>query len=158
MNDRKDYLIRRLDKYKNRTRDFFSELTPDQWERQVYSEGASWQIRQILAHLASAEDNITRLVEHILSGGEGVPGDFDLDGYNERKVSELEALPPDELLEKFLENRERTIQMVSRFGEGDLDRKGRHPWLGVAPVEEIIKLMYRHTQIHQRDIRNTLNS
>jgi len=48
--------------------------------------------------------------------------------------------------------------MVSQFDDPDLEKSGRHPWLGMAQVEEIIKLMYRHNQIHQREIREALES
>jgi hypothetical protein len=35
----------------------------------------------------------------------------------------------------------------------DLERIGRHPFLGVAPLVEMIKLVYRHNGIHIRDAR-----
>jgi hypothetical protein len=38
----------------------------------------------------------------------------------------------------------------------DLVKTGRHPWLGIAPLEDMIQLLYRHNQIHQRDIRKLL--
>jgi hypothetical protein len=31
--------------------------------------------------------------------------------------------------------------------------QGRHPFLGRAPLSEIIKIIYRHNQIHLREIR-----
>jgi hypothetical protein len=123
----------------------------------VYSEGANWTIHQILAHLVSAESGIRRLVQHILEGGGGVPEDFDLAGYNERKVKELEGKNPDELMVMFSDLRRQTIEMVASLQDTDLQREGRHPWLGLTSVGEILKLMYRHNKIHQRDIRRILN-
>ena len=62
------------------------------------------------------------------------------------------------ILQRFMERRGETIQMILALSDSDLATEGRHPWLGVVPIEEMIKLMYRHNQIHQRDIRKTLTS
>jgi len=150
------YLVNRLHKEAEKSYSFFNNLNSEQMGYQIYTDGDSWTIHQILAHFVAAESGITRLIVHILDGGEGVPEDFDLDGYNERKVKELENLDSDELLTKFLEIREDTIDLVSQIGEDNLSRKGRHPWLGRATVGDIVKLMYRHNQIHRREIRKTL--
>jgi hypothetical protein len=122
----------------------------------VYTEGSSWGVRQVLAHFAAAESSLTRLVIHILGGGEGTPLDFNLDTYNERKVNELRELQVPELIERFSILRQETAEFVSRMKPEDLSRTGRHPWLGVAPVVEIIKLMYLHNGIHIRDIKKSL--
>jgi hypothetical protein len=124
----------------------------------VYTDGDSWTVHQILAHFVAAESGITRLIVHILDGGEGVPEDFDLDEYNERKVKEHDNLTPDELLAKFMELRESTIEMITKMSEDNLSQIGRHPWLGRTTVGEIVKLMYRHNQIHRREIRKTLRA
>jgi hypothetical protein len=67
-------------------------------------------------------------------------------------------VPPGELIEQFRQERENCIALVHRLSQEDLQKSGRHPWLGVAPVEEIVKLLYRHNQIHLRDIRKALAS
>ncbi|MBL7162630.1 MAG: DinB family protein [Anaerolineales bacterium] len=156
MSKKSEHLCKRLRQAGEKSQAFFDELTPEQWTQQVYTEGASWTISQIMAHFVMAEDGMMRLVARIVETGEGVPEDFDIDSYNEYKASKLESDSPDELMKKFLEARENTIQMVSQFDEADLEKTGRHPWLGMAQVEEIIKLMYRHNQIHQREIRAAL--
>jgi hypothetical protein len=46
--------------------------------------------------------------------------------------------------------------MVAEMDNNDLEIQGRHPFLGVAPLSDIIKLIYRHNQIHIREIRKTL--
>jgi len=136
--------------------EFFRALTPDQWEQQVYSEGASWTVRQVFAHIAEAEKSIPRLITTILEGSPGVPEDFDLDGYNERKVNQLGDISPDELFERFTAHRTATVAMVNKMTPADLEKTGRHPFLGVAPVLEMLKLMVVHINLHQRDIRRAL--
>ena len=125
---------------------------------EIYTEGASWTIKQILAHNVMAEDSMLRLVMGIVDGGEGVRKDFDLDAYNEYKVGQTEGLSPEELLHEFTKARQETIRAVSQFADLDLDKQGRHPWLGITHIEEVIKLMYRHNQIHIREIRSALDS
>jgi hypothetical protein len=97
-----------------------------------------------------------RLIQNILGGGDGAPEGFNIDAYNERKVSVLQGMPPERLLAEFKGCRASTISLVARLAPEDLARRGRHPWLGVTEVGEIIKLLSLHTQIHQRDIRKIL--
>jgi len=141
-----------------KTRDFFQSIEGDDWYQQIYMEGASWSVHQILAHFVASEASVARLVKYVLQGNEGVPESFDINAYNEREVHCFSKLPNDMVLQRFMERRGETIQMVLAMSDADLSTKGRHPWLGVTPVEEMIKLLYRHNQIHQRDIRKILTS
>lgn len=157
-NPKCDKLVEKLISSGQKTRDFFETIEGDDWYQQVYSEGADWSIYHILAHFVVSEASITRLIKFILQGNEGVPEDFDLDAYNEREVNCFSKLPNDMVLQRFMERRGETIQMVIDMSDDELLCEGRHPWLGVVPIEQMIKLMYRHNQIHQRDIRKTLDS
>jgi len=158
MPDTPEFLSERLRAEGAKTLVFFRALTLQQWEAPVYTEGAHWSVRQVLAHFVAAESGITRLVENILAGGKGTPEDFDLNAYNERKVEALKEAVPEALLEQFSQLREKTAMLVRGFQPDDLEKSGRHPWLGAAPLGEIVKLMYRHNQIHQRDIRKAFES
>jgi len=150
-------LVARLQGEGEKTLEFFRRLTPQQWELPVYSDGGCWSVRQILAHFVAAERGIYKLIQNVLDGGEGAPADFDLNAYNERKVSQLEAETISSLLEQFAAQRRASAQLVARLSAQDLLRQGRHPWLGMAALEEIIQLLYRHNQIHQREIRKALS-
>jgi hypothetical protein len=110
----------------------------------------------VLAHFVASERGFYSLISDILSGGNGAPEDFRLNEYNERKVDELAAASTAELLSLYTAQRQKTCELVSGMSELDLLRTGRHPFLGVAPVEEMVKLIYRHNQIHLRDIRRLL--
>ena len=156
MSNRIEHLCKRLRSSAEKSQAFFQELIPQDWDEQIYTEGASWTIKQIMAHFVMAEGGMARLVARIVETGQGVPEDFDLDSYNEYQAGKLENSTPAELLDEFLSTREETIRMVSQFSADDLEKTGRHPWLGIARVEDIIKLMYRHNQIHQREIREAL--
>jgi len=151
-------LIEKLISSGRKTRDFFQAVEGDDWYQQVYTEGGNWSVHHILAHFVATEASITHLVKYILQGNPGVPENFDIDTYNEREIACFSKLPNDMILQRFMERRGETIQMLQAMSDADLETEGRHPWLGVAPVEEMIKLMYRHNQIHQRDIRRTLDA
>ena len=150
-------LVERLLQEGEKTRQFFDAMPAVDWDVQVYSEGSQWRIRQVLAHFVITEASIQKLIKNIQGGGEGTPLDFDIDRFNESRVSRLEGALPSELISQFYELRQQTAQFVAGLNPDDLQRTGRHPFLGVTSLEEIIKLMYRHNQIHQRDIRKHTN-
>jgi hypothetical protein len=153
MPDSPEHLAGRLRDEGGKVRDFFMSLPENSWDDLVYSDGAQWSVRQLLAHIASAEISMGRLVNNIVAGGAGTPEDFDIDAYNDRKVRELDGKLPAELIGQFSDARHANAQTVSRLSQDDLGRTGRHPFLGVTTLSEIIKMIYRHNQIHLRDLR-----
>ena len=68
----------------------------------------------------------------------------------------MEAKSPDELLVEFREVRNKMCQWVEALSEHDLERSGRHPYLGRVSLLEMIKMVYLHNQIHLRDIRKVI--
>ena len=158
MNPKCKKLVDKLITSGQRTQEIFQSIQGDDWYQQIYTEGANWSVHHILAHFVASEASVVRLVKFILQGNEGVPEDFNMDAYNEREVNCFSKLPNDMILQRFMERRGETIQLLMELDDSDLAIEGRHPWLGVVPIEEMIKLMYRHNQIHQRDIRKTLAS
>jgi hypothetical protein len=88
-----------------------------------------------------------------VSGGSGTPANFDLDRFNHEQVEELKVFSRQELLEAFKSERAKTIKQASTYGVGDLDKEGIHPWFGQVSVGKLLKLLYRHNQLHMRDIR-----
>lgn len=153
MPDDPERLVANLKRECQKTLDFFQALTSEQYDQMIYTEGAGWKIRQILAHFVASEVAIRLLIENILAGGAGAPEDFKLDEYNERWVTKLFELTPAELLQQFSTARQASVDLVSRMSPSDLERSGRHPFLGIASLEAMVKLLYRHNQLHQRDIR-----
>ena len=156
MGDSPERLALRLQGEGEKTAAFFQGLTPDEWRLQIYESGSSWSVRQILAHFVSTELGFADLIDNILSGGAGSPEDFDIDRYNERHVAKLQSVEITTLIGQFLAARAENIQRVQAMQPADLERQGRHPFLGVVPLEGIVKLLYRHNQIHLRDIRRAM--
>lgn len=157
MTETSQFLANRLLAEGEKSIAFFQELSPQNWEQEIYTEGTHWRPQQILAHFVATEISLYRLVENILAGGSGTPEDFNIDSYNERKVAELQQANVPQLLESFRTNRKKTADLVAGLTGSELEKKGRHPFLGVVQLPEIIKIIYRHNQIHLREIRKNLN-
>ena len=136
---------------------FFNNLSSQELELGIYSDGPAWNARELLAHFVSAETAFHELIEDILAGGNGAPEGFDIDVFNQRQVLLLGDIPASELIEQFQQVRRQTVQMVEKLDPELLDRTARHPFLGIAPLIEIIKLIFRHNQIHLRDIRSAIS-
>ena len=135
---------------------FFKDLGNEQLERIVYSEGTSWSVRNVLAHFVSAEIAFRELLTDVLAGGTGAPEGFDIDSFNQKEALALHGLSTSVLIDQFREVRWQIASIVTQINAEQLDRTARHPFLGMAALVDIIKLIYRHNQIHLRDVRRIL--
>ena len=48
----------------------FSALADNQWNVEVYTEGTTWTIRNVLSHLVSSERGLIKLFDLFRQGGE----------------------------------------------------------------------------------------
>ena len=148
------WLAERLKKEGDKVFASFSMLTDQQWKIEVYTEGETWTIRNVLAHFVTSERGLLKLFERIRQGGLGVADDFSIDRYNASQQHKTKNLTPQELLEQYLEVRANAVEWVSGLSQEELEIEGRHPFLGQVQLEEMIKMLYLHNQIHFRDFRN----
>jgi hypothetical protein len=131
----------------------FSELTADQWQSEVYTEGETWTMLNVLSHFVTSERGLVKLFESIRQGGTGVADDFSIDRYNSSQQQKTKDLSPAELLEQYMEVRANSANWVSGLTNEELEIKGRHPFLGETVLREMIKMLYLHNQIHYRDFK-----
>ena len=157
MSETPEHLKNRLIKEGQKSLDYFRTFSSDEWDRIIYTEGSCWTVHQVLAHFVAAEDGFHQLIEDILAGGSGTPVDFDINTYNERKVEKLIDISASNLMMRFSKVRRRTVGLVAGMDQSDLAKQGRHPFLGVSSLADIIKLIYRHNQIHIREVRKILS-
>jgi len=136
--------------------DIFSALTDEQWQAEVYTEGATWTILNVLSHFVTSERGLVKLFEQIRQGGTGSPDDFSIDRYNASQQQKTKHIPPAELLEQYKEVRANSIAWVSSLKSEELEIKGRHPFLGDTVIKEMIKMLYLHNQLHYRDLKKVL--
>ena len=150
------FLADRLRVEGEKTTTFFANLKPGQWECKVYTEGDTWTVRSVLAHYITAERGFIKIFSGIRDGELGVPDDFDIDRYNASQQKKSKDLSPTELLGQFGSIRQQMIELVASFSALDLEKQGRHPFLGQTTLVEMIKLVYRHNQVHIRDLRKVI--
>jgi hypothetical protein len=134
----------------------FSGLTDEQWQTEIYTEGATWTIRDILSHFVTSEHGLVKLFERIRLGEGGVTDEFSIDRYNESQQQKTKDLTVAELLEKYKTTRGATVVWVLGLKETDLEIVGRHPFLETTTIREMVKMLYLHNQIHYRDLKKVL--
>jgi hypothetical protein len=150
------HLVQRLEQEGEKSLAFFRSLSEADWDAQVYRSGPGWRVHDILAHFASAERGFHSLLNDILAGGRGAPLGFDIDRFNEGEVGERRTRSIELLTQEFVDARSETLELIRRMRPEDLTRQGRHPWFGETEIGEMLKLIHRHNQLHQRDIRKAL--
>lgn len=155
---RQDLILKRLHDESQKTAAFFRSLNESQLQQQVYTTGPLWRVRDVLAHFVSAERMFALYGRQILAGGPGAPEDFVIDEFNATQVAGLKDIPVAELAAQFEAARAETVSIVSGMADSDFDRIGRHPWFGNVPLENMLKLIYRHTMLHERDARKALET
>ena len=156
MPDTPQALANRLRDEGARVIDFFNNLSQDQWEGFVYMQNSVWNMHDLLAHFVSSEIGRKKLIVDVAGGGEGAPPDFEIDRFNQHEVDRLSVESNLKLLHRFNQERNLLIKFVSALRPQDLDNIGNDPFLGEVPLAEMIKLTYRHLQIHLRDTRRCL--
>lgn len=158
MPNRKELIHKRLQDEGQKTAAYFRGLTEAQLNQQVYVTGPEWRARNLIAHLVSTERSIAALVRDVLAGGPGAPEGFDIDAFNAAQAEALQGLTVAELMQTFEACRAEMLAIVAGMQENDFDRIGRHPWFGQTPLENVLKLVYRHTMLHQRDAQKAIET
>lgn len=134
----------------------FAGIADDQWDLKVYTEGTTWTIRNVLAHFVMSERSLLQLFERIRIRGEGVPDDFSIDAYNARQQEQAKGASPQDLLEQYKEVRSDSVAWTLSISDDDLEKEGRHPYLGYVKLREMLKTLYVHNQLHYRDMKKVL--
>lgn len=156
MTDRTEYLITRLNQQREQTLSFFRSLTPDQWNTKVHNDEGAWDVRTLLGHFITSEASMVKLCESIIESGTGSPEDFDLNRFNAGRAKRMDEMTPEMMLAGFDDTRAATIEYVRTLTDEQLDKSGRHASQGMQTVEGIIKIIYKHNQAHEIDIRKSL--
>ena len=134
----------------------FAGLTDAQWQAEVYTEGETWTLRNVLSHFVTSERGLVRLFEKIRLGDAGSPDDFSIDRYNAAQQQKTKDLAPQQLLEQYKEVRADSVAWTLSLELADLEKQGRHPFLGMTSIREMIKMLYIHNMTHYRDMKKVL--
>lgn len=136
----------------------FGRFTNEQWNQEVYTEGATWTIRNVLAHFVTSERGLLKLFEQIRQGGAGAADDFSIDRYNASMQARTKELSSAELIEQYKQVRHHSVEWVAGLKPEELEIKGRHPFLQMTTIREMIKMLYIHNMTHYRDIKKSIKS
>lgn len=158
MPDRRQLILKRLQDEGRKTAAYFRGLPAGDFGQPVYTTGPQWRVRDVLAHFVSAEQTLQFYGREVLGGGSGAPDDFVIDEFNATQVAGLRDVPPDSLVGQFETARAGTAEMVAGMADADFDLIERHPWFGRVPLEQMLKLVYRHNMLHERDVRRAIEA
>jgi DinB superfamily len=154
---RAEALAARLEKGRQRTFVIFNTFTPEQWQQTLYTH-PTWQVRHLLAHFVSAENQLLVLAREVAAGGSGAPPGFDVDGYNAAEQSRLQDKSLPVLMDMLAQARQHTIDWVRTLDADQLEKIGRHPVLGEINVETMVLSIYGHQLLHMRELSRLLGS
>lgn len=158
MIDRRRELSAALEAAGEATVKFYTALTDQQLQTVVYTEEVHWTVRRVLAHLVTIEKSMHALFRNMLAGGPGSPDNFDVERFNRSQPQRLDPLPMPELIQRFRTVRAETIAIVVQMADSDLDREGRHVFLGPGRLERFIRWAYEHARLHENDVRRALEA
>jgi uncharacterized protein (TIGR03083 family) len=158
LDDRQRLIQKRLRDEGDRLLAVFEALTDEQWSLTIYTDGAVWTIKDVLAHQISAEREFQYYGRDILAGGPGAPEDFSINAFNNAAVASMADRTAVDLLDALRATRQATIDLVATIADADFARRGRHPYFGMIAIEDMFKLIYRHNMMHARDLRRVLES
>ena len=136
--------------------DIFGGFTDDQWTQEIYTEGTTWTIRNVLAHFVTSERGLLKLFEQIRQGGSGAADDFSIDRYNAAMQARTKEMSPAELIEQYKQVRDHSVAWISALKPEELEIMGRHPFLQMTTIREMIKMLYIHNMTHYRDIKKSI--
>ena len=156
MNDRRTDIIEELERGAGETITFFKALSSAELNVSVYDEDVQWTVRQVLAHFITIEGSMQWLFKNMLDGGSGTPDNFDLERFNRTQPAKLDDLSLDEMIDRFIIVRRKTVAIVEKMEEADFDRTGRHVFLGTGNLERFIRWAYEHVRHHEDDVRKAL--
>jgi hypothetical protein len=156
VSDKANQLAGKLTSEGDKTFAFFQSLPDDAWSKQVFEDGAMWKVRDIFEHLCVSEHSLRRLFENILVTGEGAPDGYDVNAFNKQKTGRFASLSRDELFALYGETRKKMIEFTRVLTDEQLAIRARHPAMGDSSLEDMIKMIYLHHQMHMRDVKKGL--
>ncbi len=151
-----DYYREQLQQSRAALEAVLNQLSPEQWQTPVFSEGQTWTVRDVVAHLVENERGMSIHVHKIRKGEETVPEGFDLQAWNAGLKSRTGELSPVELRQRMQDVRARTLQGLESITAGEWPLSGRHPARGVSTIEQYFETMVDHETTHTADIKTAL--
>ena len=152
MGDRTSAILHHLAATRAELLDAVSGLGDDDWDRRIASDEGAWAIRQLLAHVASAEPGQLATGRRMLAGEARLGDGFSLDVWNRRQVEKLKDRSPAELLSDLSASRQTLLAWIAGLSDTDLDKSGQHARGDFITVEQLCYRIGEHEAGHAEQI------
>jgi hypothetical protein len=156
MSNKKNILKQKLTQARTDLENLLTSLTPDQWHSPIISEGDTWTVLDIVAHLVENERGMSIHVHKIRQGKETVPEGFDLTGWNAGLKGRMGNPTPAELGQNLAQTRAKTLEVLDSIQDTEWGLTGRHPARGTITIEQYYETMAGHDRQHTHDIKRAL--
>jgi len=154
MTDRKARLRATIEADHAKSMSIFQSLNADQWLLPVPSdEGAQWQARDVLAHVAVSEAGQLGQTLRCIAGEVTVPDDFDLTRYNRRSVQKQAETSVEAFLAIIEGDHAKVLAALEETNETDFDKTGRHARGDFITVEQFFHRITEHRREHAEAIQ-----
>jgi len=155
--DKKEHYIKELAQARTSLINVLNALTDEQLQTPIISEGQTWNVLDIVAHLLENERAMSIHVHKIRQGKETVPENFDLDQWNAGLKKRVGDTPPlEQLLEDLAQTRAKTLEVLESIKDDEWELQGRHPLRGKITVEQYYETIAGHDSWHTKDIKKGL--
>jgi uncharacterized damage-inducible protein DinB len=112
-----------------------------------------WSVRLTLAHVGSAHWSHLEVARRIVAGETlDLPG-FELDAWNEARVSERAGWTKEQVLADLEAAQEATSTFLATLDVEELEARGAHPALGEVSAGQALRIIALHDGLHRRDIQ-----
>lgn len=157
LNEKKIAIKNELQASRQETLDFMDSLKEEDLNKPYGDRQDSWTIFEVLKHIFSAEDGMTKLMAGIRDGGKGVPEDFDLERYNRSRVAKLSGINTlSELKELLAKSRSSLLRFLYKLTTEDFKKSGRHAIGKTFTIEQIFSICFNHELDHIKKLKITL--
>ena len=129
-------------------------------EQRVYSD-PDWRIRDILGHIATWDQEVTRSLRAFLAGTEyGIPNlDEDESDFNEQAVTEQRKLTTQQLVAEWKQARKDYIEAVSAIPPDKFPGDLLYPWGDErGSIALLVEYMLEHDEEHKAEIVEVLKA
>lgn len=154
--DKKVALKQQLAEAKSALESLLNSLDESQWGVEVFSEGVTWTVKDIVAHLVETETGMSIQVHKTRKGQETVPEGFDLDRWNNDLQKRMGNQSIADLMAGLEQTRTKTLAVLDSIEPHEWALEGRHPSQGIITIEQYYRIIAGHQQVHAEDIRACL--
>ena len=153
---RKNHCKQQLAHSRARLRTLLASLSESEWQTPVFTEGDTWTVATVVAHLVDSERGMSIHIHRIRKGEPTLPDGFDLNRWNAGVKKRVGDLSPASLMQKLAETRAKTLEVMDSLSDEDWDKTGRHASRGEITIEQYYETIAAHEVLHTSDIRKAL--